>query len=218
MAFTWNYGRHRHLPGIRLFGIRPYVIRPFGKHPSGNRSQSILSPARFSREDWFLLCFFAGILAGAIAANIFFPTLKDQAAYYVGLLQTAGIPDRKDIPALFAGIFRQRMVELLIAWLIGLTIYKTLCYSLLAGGFGLSLGVILSVMTALKGILGLPIFLLTVFPQMLFYLPAWALLILWGVGKYGRLRSFSFIFLLFLLAAGSGCEAWLNPYFLHLLG
>ena len=50
------------------------------------------------------------------------------------------------------------MIEVLIAWLIGLTAYAVPCFCVLSAGFGLSVGVVLSVMTGQKGILGLPFF------------------------------------------------------------
>ncbi|MCD7967948.1 MAG: stage II sporulation protein M, partial [Clostridiaceae bacterium] len=106
----------------------------------------------------FILFFFAGLLAGTAAANFLHASLSDQAGYYLNLLSHQSDLGRSEQLALFGDICRQRIIEVLIAWLIGLTAYAVPCFCVLSAGFGLSVGVVLSVMTGLKGILGLPFF------------------------------------------------------------
>lgn len=65
------------------------------------------------------------------------------------------------------------------------------CFCLLTGGFGLSVGVVLSVMTGQKGLKGLFLFAASVMPQAFFYVPVWCLLILWGIRRGERLRIFA---------------------------
>ena len=165
----------------------------------------------------FILFFFAGLLAGTAAANFLHASLSDQAGYYLNLLSHQSDLGRSEQLALFGDICRQRIIEVLIAWLIGLTAYAVPCFCVLSAGFGLSVGVVLSVMTGLKGILGLPFFLASVMPQAFLYVPVWCLL-LWGIRRNGRLRIPALLLVLAFVAAGSACEVWLNPFFLGMAG
>ena len=79
---------------------------------------------------------------------------------------------------------------------------------------GFSMGFVLSVITVQKGLMGLPVFLMTVMPQCLCYLPVFGILLFWGVQKGRRFRIPAFLLLLLLTAAGSALEAWVNPAFL----
>lgn len=173
---------------------------------------------QFHAADRFLVCFFAGLLVGTAAANLFYPSLSDQAAYYLSLLEYNTVSGREAQLRLFGQIFRQRLIEVFIAWLIGLTAYAVPCFCLLSGGFGLSVGVVLSMMTGQKGLLGLPFFVTSVMPQAFFYVPAWCLLMLWGIRRGERLRIFALVLLLLFVAAGCASEVWLNPWFMSLAG
>ena len=166
----------------------------------------------------FILFFFAGLLAGTAAANFLHASLSDQAGYYLNLLSHQSDLGRSEQLALFGDICRQRIIEVLIAWLIGLTAYAVPCFCVLSAGFGLSVGVVLSVMTGLKGILGLPFFLASVMPQAFLYVPVWCLLLLWGIRRNGRLRIPALLLVLAFVAAGSACEVWMNPFFLGMAG
>lgn len=167
--------------------------------------------------DRFLICFFIGLLAGTVAANLFYPSLSDQASYYLSLLEHNPVTGREAQIRLFGQIFKQRVIEVLAAWLIGLTAYAVLCFCLVSCGFGLSVGVVLSLMTGQKGLLGLPFFIASVMPQALFYVPAWCLLILWGLRRGERLRIFALVLLFLFVAAGCACEVWLNPLVMSLV-
>lgn len=166
----------------------------------------------------FLFCFFAGLLAGTAAANLLYPSFHEQAGYYLNLLSHPPGLGKQEQMALFWAICRQRVIEVVIAWLIGLTVYSIPCFCLICGGFGLSVGVVISLMTGQKGIMGLPFFVASVMPQVLFYVPVWCLLLLWGLKRNGRLRFLALFLLLIFVAAGSACEVWLNPWFLGLMG
>lgn len=168
-------------------------------------------------EKKFLVCFFAGLLTGTAAANFLYSSLSSQVGYYLSLLSHHTELGREAQLALFRDIARQRIIEVLIAWLIGLTVYAVPCFCLLSAGFGLSAGVILSVMTGQKGLMGLPFFLVTMMPQALIYIPVWCMLLLWGIRRNGRLRLLALVLILALVAVGSACEVWLNPLFLELI-
>lgn len=185
------------------FGKNPAAFRPAGSGGSGNR---------------FIVCFFVGLLAGTAAANLLYAPLSEQAGYYLNLLSHHEELRKAQQLALFGDICRQRVIEVVIAWLIGLTIYAVPCFCVLSAGFGLSVGVVLSVMTGQKGIMGLPFFLASVMPQALFYVPVWCLLLTWGLKRNGRLRIPALLLVAAFVAAGSACEVWLNPYFLGAAG
>ncbi|WP_139348721.1 stage II sporulation protein M [Clostridium sp. Marseille-P2415] len=175
-------------------------------------------PAAFGLrlEDRCFLCFFAGLLAGTVMANFWYPSFADEAGYYLGLLDRNVNLGQGERVQLFGQVLRQRMVEVWIAWLIGMTAYSVWLFYFLTAGFGFSMGFVLSVITVQKGLMGLPVFLVTVMPQALCYLPLWCILLLWGMQKERRFRIPAFLLLLFLTAAGSACEAWINPVLLKM--
>ncbi len=167
--------------------------------------------------DRYLLCFFAGLIAGTFMANFWYPSLREEAGYYLSLLVTNVNLDKGERVQLFGQVFKQRIVEVWIAWLVGMTAYAVPLFCLFTAGIGFSMGAVLSVITVQKGLMGLPVFLLTVMPQALCYIPLWSILLLWVMQKGRRFRIPAFLLLLFLSAAGSACEAWVNPIFLKLL-
>ena len=168
-------------------------------------------------EDRCLICFFAGLIAGTVMANFWYPSFMEEAGYYLGLLDRNMNLDKGQRVQLFYQVFRQRGIEVGVAWLIGLTAYAAPLFCLLTAGIGFSMGFVLSVITVQKGLMGLPVFLMTVMPQGLCYLPLWSILLLWGMQKEGRFRVTAFLLLLFLAALGSACEAWINPFFLKMV-
>lgn len=162
----------------------------------------------------YLFCFFLGLAAGTIMANYCYPSLTKEAGYYLNLLDRNVNLEQGKRVELFGQVLRQRMVEVWIAWLIGLTSYVVPLFCLLTAGAGFSMGFVLSVITVSKGLMGLPVFFMTLMPQALCYLPLWSILFLWSMQKERRFRLPAFFLLLLLAAAGSACEAWINPVFL----
>jgi stage II sporulation protein M len=165
-------------------------------------------------ENVFLVCFFAGVLLGTIIANLLYSALTNQAGYYLGLLGQSTSLGKNEKMDLFIQICRQRIIEVVIIWGVGLTAYAIPCFCLLTGGLGLSMGVVLSVMTGQKGLLGLPVFIMTIIPQIFCYVPVICLLLMWGIRRNGKFRIPALLFLLLLVITGSACETWLNPFFL----
>lgn len=51
------------------------------------RGRKTLLNFRRDPVNLFLVCFFAGIIGGTVAANLFYPSLADEASYYLGLLE-----------------------------------------------------------------------------------------------------------------------------------
>jgi len=168
-------------------------------------------------EDRYLLCFFVGLIAGTVMANFWYPLFMEEAGYYLSLLDRNINLNKGERIQLFYQVLRQRGIEVWIAWLIGLTAYAVPMYCLLTAGIGFSMGFVLSVITVQKGLMGLPVFLMTVLPQGVCYLFLWSILLLWGMQNGRRFRIPAFLILLFLVALGSACEAWINPFFLKMV-
>lgn len=174
---------------------------------------------RFQRRpvrggDGYLFCFFVGLAAGTVLANFWYPSLINEATYYLGLLDQNVTLTQEQKGRLFGQVLRQRGIQVFVAWLIGLTAYAVPLFCILTASLGLSMGFVLSLITVQKGLMGLPVFILTVFPQCLCYLPALILLLFWGTQKGKQFKSLPFFILVFLTVAGSMAEAWINPFFL----
>lgn len=172
---------------------------------------------RMRRRTPYLLCFFAGLGLGTFLANFWYPSFAQEAVYYLGLLDKNVNLNKGESMKLFGQVFRQRLVQVGIAWLVGLTVYGPLAFCLLIAALGFSVGFVLSVITVQKGLMGLPVFLMTVMPQALCYLPLCGILFLWAVQSGRRFRITALFLLLALTVAGSACETWLNPFFLKLV-
>ncbi len=183
----------------------------------GPRGMYISLERNLRAEDRCLLCFFAGLIAGTVMANFWYPSFMEEAGYYLGLLDRNMNLDKGQRIQLFYQVLRQRGIEVGVAWLIGLTAYAVPLFCLLTAGIGFSMGFVLSVITVQKGLMGLPVFLMTVMPQGLCYIPLWSILLLWGMQKERRFRIPAFLLLLLLAALGSACEAWINPFFLKMV-
>lgn len=172
---------------------------------------------RMGRRTPYLLCFFAGLGVGTFLANFLYPSFAREAAYYLELLDKNVDLNKGESMKLFGQVFRQRLIQVGLAWLVGLTAYGPLAFCLFAAGLGFSVSFVLSVITVQKGLMGLPVFFMTIMPHALCYLPLWGILFLWAVEKGRRFRLPAFFLLLALTAAGSACETWLNPFFLKLV-
>ncbi len=181
------------------------------------RPEGTVGPGDSRAWDRYILCFLAGLVAGTAAANFWYPTFMEEAGYYLALLEGQVNLNQEERLGLFGQVLKQRAAEVWIAWLMGLTVYGTFLFCLLTAGMGFSMGVILSVITIQKGLMGLPVFLMSLMPQGLLYLPLWGILLFWGMQRGRRFRIPAFLLLLLLAALGSACEAWLNPFFLKLI-
>ena len=114
----------------------------------------------------------------------------------------------------FAYLCGRRLKEGGLGWLFGLTVCAAFCFCLLAGYMGFTLGWIITVYTVEWGIMGLPSFFLSCFPQMLLYLPAWGLLLWQGLEGRAKIRPLLAVTAALLLCGGAGLEAFINPWFI----
>nr|WP_314462216.1 stage II sporulation protein M [uncultured Clostridium sp.] len=178
------------------------------------RSGYIPVSTRIRADDRYLVCFFIGLMAGTVIANFWYSSFENEAVYYLGLLDRNRSVSGQGSMGLFGEVLRQRLIQIFIAWLMGMTAYAVFLYCLLTAGLGFSMGFVMSVITVQKGLMGLPFFFMTVMPQWLCYLPLWILLLYWGVQKGKRFRAAVLFFILLLSVLGSASETWINPVFL----
>lgn len=114
----------------------------------------------------------------------------------------------------FFYLCQKRLKEGGLGWLVGMTVCAGFCFCLIMGYIGFLIGWIVSVYTVELGILGLPCFFLSCFPQLLFYLPAWGILIWRAIEGEGKIDLSSSFFAVLLFCIGAGLEAFVNPFFL----
>lgn len=183
----------------------------FGRRMETNHMKTYRSTRAW---DIYLICFFIGLTAGTVMANIWYSSFSDEAVYYLGLLDRNVNLKSGERMQLFGQVFSQRLMEVWIIWLIGMTAYALPLFCVFMSMAGISMGFVLSVITVQKGLMGLPVFVMTVMPQSLCYLPVFGILLMLGIQKERRFRIPAFILLLLLTAAGSGLEAWINPFFI----
>jgi stage II sporulation protein M len=183
----------------------------FGRRTETNHMKTYRSTRAW---DIYLICFFIGLTAGTVMANFWYSSFSDEAVYYLGLLDRNVNLKSGERMQLFGQVFSQRLMEVWIIWLIGMTAYALPLFCVFMSMAGISMGFVLSVITVQKGLMGLPVFVMTVMPQSLCYLPVFGILLMLGIQKERRFRIPAFILLLLLTAAGSGLEAWINPFFI----
>lgn len=79
------------------------------------------------------------------------------------------------------------------------------------------MGWVITMCTLENGMFGLPVFLLSCFPQFLFYIPVWSLFAWWGLSGNRRLRVLPTFLAAGFLGLGAAAEAFWNPFFLKIL-
>lgn len=164
-----------------------------------------------------VFCFFIGLIAGTIWVNLMAEDLQGQLGTFglAGLLKsTGGAPPSlaQVIPVL---VSREMAAGFL--WLVGMTVFALPGLSMAAVYGGFSMAAVIALMTVEAGLLGLPIYLLSVFPQVLFYTPVIAVLFFWGLEPVKKAHMAGFIVLLFTVALGTIAETCISPYVLGLI-
>lgn len=172
---------------------------------------------KITYADRLLLGLLIGALCGTAAANLLSAQLAAQAGFPSGFALTTVQINASARRELFLYVCRQRVAEVMFGWLIGLTVFSSPCFYLLAAYLGASIGLVLSVTTFQKGMMGLPSYLLTLFPQILIYLPIWMFLASWAGEKSGKIRFLPLAGLLILTVGGAVLETYFNPYFIRFL-
>ena len=116
--------------------------------------------------------------------------------------------------ALFFQIWMQRAGLALVLWLAGMTPLALPA----AWGFcwisGMEAACLMAGFTGWDGIWGLPVFAVTLFPQGLFYIPVFLMLLSWSFSRKRRVRGAGCLILMFVLGLGAALEVWVNPLLL----
>lgn len=165
--------------------------------------------------DCLVLCLFAGLIAGSMAANLSGEELRNKTGYISNMLWNGVVLDIPGRRELMAAVAKQRVLEAVFGWLVGMTVLAVPCFFLGAFYAGVSAGMILSIFTGQGGIWGLPCYLVSIFPQFMFYLPLWYILAKWaGEDHRKRKASLCLLALLFLIL-GILSEGCINPYLVN---
>lgn len=204
------------------------TVRPARKN-GGRGSRSLSRGARLC-----LICFFAGLIIGTAAGNWIYGkhglawTAAGDGSRGAGQIDWAAGPGSWPMSR---SIWRQepgngekliyllqrRLGEGAVGWILGLTVCAVPAFGLLALYGGFSMGWVITCCTLQNGILGLPVFLLSCFPQFLFYVPVWCLLVWWGLTEPRRVRVLPALAAAGMLGLGAAAEAFWNPFFLNML-
>ncbi len=160
-----------------------------------------------------LCCLFCGAAAGTVLTNCLGRELIGQLGYIsIELKNGLSMSQRR---ALWGFVARQRLAEFGLAALAGMTPFAAGCFAFLSFTAGVCCGLAVSVITLEKGVMGLPYYLLSLFPQGVLYLPVWAFMAVRAEKGLDRLRLRTWIFLTVLAGAGTLLEAYINPLFLR---
>lgn len=177
----------------------------------------------------FWCCFVAGILAGTLVGNWENERnsgpeerieaqagqgrgeWRDVKQLYLGALPWRKQPGNQEK---FGYLCACRLKEGGLGWLFGLTVCAAFFFFLLAGYMGFGLGWMITAYTVELGIMGLPSFFLSCFPQILLYLPAWGILVWQGLEGKARIRPIPTLLAALLFCGGAGLEAFVNPLFI----
>lgn len=181
-----------------------------------------------------VLLFIVGICGGILLANL----VKSELLSGTELLgENALLQVRHaviDSKSLFLRLLGQRLGEAILLTLLSTTFLGVAAVWFYAFRYGLSLGLLLTMFLSGYGVKGILLLVAGMLPQMLVYVPVWALLLALGErtcrrlyylngneGQAGLKRmgvhlSAQAGLLLFALAAGCWLEAYVNPYLLRL--
>lgn len=181
-----------------------------------------------------LILFIIGICGGILLANLIKSELLSKAELLGenALLQVRyAVIDSK---SLFLHLLGQRLGEAVLLMLLSTTFLGLAAVWVYAFRYGLSLGLLLATLLAGYGIKGVLLLIAGLLPQMMVYVPVWAILLalaertcrrlyylngnegLSGLKRMGVHLSAQTGLLLFALAAGCWLEAYVNPYLLRL--
>ncbi len=166
----------------------------------------------FPRVLW--CCFFCGAAAGTVAANCLSAELPGQLGAFALAYRSGAELSLRQRQKLWISVARQRGAEFGLAALVGMAPFAAAGFSIIAFLGGLYCGLLITVLTLEKGILGLPLFLLFQFPQGIFYLPVWLAMAVRAEDGLAGVKLRSWAALAFFAGLGMLFEAFVNPSFL----
>ena len=160
---------------------------------------------KWGYPDWLALFFVAGVLLGTGAARLFGPSVLREQGTAAALAAGSGSWE------LYWPVLRHRLLQTAAGWMMGMTICSAWLFCLAAAWAGIYAAVVLSLLTAGRGILGLPIFLCGLLHHGLFSGMVWWILAAWAGGEEKRTRLLPFLLLEAFTALGAGAQVWLAP-------
>lgn len=174
----------------------------------------------------FLLSFLGGFFAGIIYGWIFAPGYIEQIGFLSDSFLLGYLKEDIDGNHLFGYLLKGRSVSLFSVWILGSSFLGGILIYLVLLWTGFSVGLYLTAGLVKRGISGLGFCIAAVFPQMLFYIPAFGLVliqafVLSGKREMGRERVLRYGVILFvsflLLFLGVLMESYVNPAILKKL-
>lgn len=164
--------------------------------------------ATFTYQDWLLFCFVLGVCSGTAAALAFGGPVVQGCI--LGAANVSGSGSGFDGKT-FLNVWKQRAGQTGAGWLAGLTVCSRMLYGFLTFFAGMSLAVVLSVLTVRKGILGIAAFLCSILPHGLIYLLIWYVLSVWSAQMQKKLHILPGLLLLAMSGIGALLEVWVPP-------
>lgn len=169
------------------------------------------------REFYLLLWLTAGWLLAAVGTNrLFAAGLVNYQVLYGYVVQ--GWADAiQGEPVSVLKIILMRLGETVLITAVCRSRLRGPGIVLILAGAGLSAGVSMVLLTWCRGVMGIVCFLIAGFPQDLFYLAAWGVLILKYAMSYEVRRGKFWSMVVSFLMIGICAEIWINPVFLKFI-
>lgn len=161
--------------------------------------------------DWLLACLMLGTVLGTAAVNLAGSGFLGQGGMAGILLTGSVLAGGRRSWELIRAAAVQRLGETALLWGMGRLPAGRLWCCCAALYAGCSAAAVLSMFTWEKGVMGLPLYLGSVMPQALFYIPLWLFL----AGSAESRMKIPVRYILAgaaLLAAGIFCEGAVNPW------
>lgn len=176
-----------------------------------------LSGRSFYLSSLVVFCFFVGIFVGTVWINLMTKDIQEQLgvfgqAWILKSPKSFSLRLEQILPVLV-----KREMEAGFLWLTGMTLFAVPGLLAAAAFGGFTMAAVISLMTIQVGLIGLPLYMLSVIPQALFYVPVIAVLFFWGMERQKKMHVAGFLVLMLAVAAGALAEVCVNPYLMGVL-
>ena len=157
----------------------------------------------------------AGVIAGTIWANLLGGELLSQIGYFDGLYKSGQIIDEEERRLLWRYVLIQRLWEAGFGGLLAMTPLAAAGYLVLSFAAGFILAAFIAAFTLEKGVAGILLWFMSVFPHGLCYVGVWAVWLMVVRERQEQQKISIWLLAGFLAAAGSFLEVWVNPILLR---
>lgn len=163
------------------------------------------------------------LIAGSILGTVFCNWMTEDMKQELMIVKqstasvTRAMISELDFEGLFLKILPKRIWTLTMVVLAAATPMAPWLMLLIAGYFGFSNAVMVSIWTMEKGIGGLLGYIVMIFPQCLCYIPITYLMLWWMPVKEKSLTLLSVLVLAGLTTVGAVLESFVNPWFMTVL-